>query len=188
MIDFEDQLEELGEDFGFLNTPAFVTHKWNELRVQWEHLVEPYAGIGNGTINPPNYLKSQYQIFRHAYSQYDNAWLPWTSGISVWRDEAARYTRVYKYLQGLRARVAGTPNTSPQTMALTPDPASSGAQPPSELYNPPPPDNDSNDSNGGSGPLFAGLNINIGTIAVLSIAGLFAYNVFFRLREGKKRV
>jgi hypothetical protein len=180
MASFDDQLDELGEDFGIINTPGFVKHKWGELRIQWDNLIRPYAEIGSGTITPPNYLKTQYAVWKRAYENNADSWLPWTSSITIWKDEAQRYSRVYKFLENLRSTYLRTTNPDP---ARTPSPADSGAAPPAEIYNP---TTEGSGSSSGDHSLFAGINWNIGTIAVVSIMGLFAYNIFFRLREGHK--
>lgn len=184
MASFDDQLDELGEDFGWLNTPSFIRHKYKELDNQWKALVAPYRSIGAGTATPPDKLVANYRAWQRVYQEYEDSWFNtlFASGaISIWKDEAQRYSRTYDYLLQMYNLNAG-PN-----QGLTPNPQASGASEPRTLILPPEPgSNNSPNTSSGDNSLFAGINWNIGTIAIVSVAGLFAYNIFFRLREGHK--
>lgn len=177
-----DELDELGEDFGIINTPSFIRHKWMELNTQWEALVRPYAEIGVGTVTPPNFLKTEFLIWRNAYIQFKENFAFWPSNVSIWEDEAARYKRVYDRLEALRTSYLATPNADP---LRTPSPADSGAVHPSQIV--PVPKLDPEDP-ANKKSFLEMLVDDVGSYVLIIGGAYLAYNVFFRLKEGPRRV
>jgi hypothetical protein len=180
MIDFDDTLgDELGEDFGIINTPTFARSKWRELRLQWTALVSPYAKIGVGTIPAPSFVANNYKLWLAAHKAYVDGW---TNAVDLWRTEFQRYTNTYNYIEQLRALNSRTPNAN---LNLTPSASSSGASLPSDI-NPQQFQTDPDSKVKLFDP--STWELNFGQVALLGLGTFVAYNVFFRLREGRRRV
>jgi hypothetical protein len=193
MIDFEDALTDELE--GFFITKAELNPQWTKLREEWETLIAPYAVptfAHDPTINtdhgimlgpnkpgrqPPAFLLDAYLKWRLVHQDYVNtvAYHAFPSFLGIWEDklieEKRRYIVTYNKLFTGSAPSSTTREereaaAAPAEVARTPE------------YGSPPNKNSSN--------LFGDINLNLGTFAVLGLAGFLAYQIFFRVREGRE--
>jgi hypothetical protein len=141
----------------------------------------PYATIGIGTIPAPSFVANNYKLWLAAHKAYVDGW---TNAVDLWKTEFDRYTRTYNYIEQLRLLNSRTPGNN---LTLTPSPSSSGAALPSDI-SPPAPQNQNNTEDS-EVKLFdpATWKLNFGQVALLGLGTFVAYNIFFRLREGKRR-